>query len=52
MDSVNVDSGNTNSHTLTGLVNGQMHTIFIVATSSSAVLPSAPVSAGTVCLGN
>ena len=50
--SVDVDGGNTNSHTLTGLINGQTYTISIVGTSSSSgVLPSAPVSAGTVGLG-
>ena len=49
---MDVDGGNTNSHTLTGLTNGQTYTIYIVSTSSSpGVLPSAPVSAGTVGLG-
>ena len=48
---MDVDGGNTNSHTLTGLTNGQTYTIFIVGTSSSsAVLPGAPVSAGAVHL--
>ena len=46
---MDVDGGNTNSHTLTGLINGQIYTISIVGTSF--VLPSAPVSAGTVDLG-
>ena len=46
---MNVDGGNTNSHTLTGLINGQTYTMSIVGTSF--VLPSAPVSAGTVDLG-
>ena len=46
---MDVDGGNTNSHTLTGLINGQTYTISIVGTSF--VLPSAPVSAGTVDLG-
>ena len=50
--SVDVDGGNTNSHTLTGLTNGQTYTISIVGTSSSsAVIPSAPVLPGTVGLG-
>ena len=45
---MDVDGGNT----LTGLINGQTYTISIVGTSSSSgVLPSAPVSAGTVGLG-
>ena len=49
--SVDVDGGNINSHTLTGLINGQTYIISIVGTSSSTVLPSAPVSAGAVGLG-
>ena len=49
---MDVDGGNTNSHTLTGLTNGQTYIISIVGTSSSTVLPSAPVSAGAVGLGN
>ena len=51
---MDVDGGNTNNHTLTGLINGETYTISIVGTSSSSgVLPSAPVSAGTVVgLGN
>ena len=49
---MDVDGGNTNSHTLTGLVNGETYTISIVGTSSSDVLPSGPVSAQTVGLGN
>ena len=49
---MDVDGGNTNSHTLTGLINGETYTICIVGTSSSsAVVPSAPVSAGAVGLG-
>ena len=49
---MDVDGGNTNSHTLTGLINGQTYTISIVGTSSSSVgLPREPVSAGTVDLG-
>ena len=51
--SVDVDGGNTNSHTLTDLINGQTYTISIVGTSSSsAVIPSAPVLPGRVGLGN
>ena len=46
---MDVDGGNTNSHTLTGLINGETYTISIVGTSS---LPREPVSAGTVGLGN
>ena len=46
---MDVDGGNTNSHTLTGLINGQTYTISIVGTSSSSV--GLPVSAGTVDLG-
>ena len=49
---MDVDGGNTNSHTLTGLTNGQTYTISLVGTSSSAAIPSAPVSAETVGLGN
>ena len=49
---MDVDGGNTNSHTLSGLTNGQTYTISIMSTSSSpAVTPSAPVSAATVGLG-
>ena len=49
---MDVDGGNTNSHTLTGLTNGQTYTISIVGTSSSsAVIPSAPVLPETVGLG-
>ena len=51
-DSVDVDGGNTNSHTLTGLTNGETYTISVAGTSStSTVLPSPPVSAGDVALG-
>ena len=49
--SVDVDGGNTNSHTLTDLINGQTYTISIVGTSSSDVLPSPPIVAGSVNLG-
>ena len=47
--SVDVDGGNTNSHTLMGLTNGDTYFISIVATASSG-LPSTPVVAGTVAL--
>ena len=40
---MDVDGGNTNSHTLTDLINGQTYTISIVGTSSSDVLPSPPI---------
>ena len=52
-DSVDIDGGNTNSHTLTDLTNGETYTISIVgrSSSSSTVLPSPPVSAGDVALG-
>ena len=43
-----VSGGNTMSHTLTGLTNGQTYTISIVATSPG--LPSSPVHV-TVGLG-
>ena len=46
---VDVDGGNTNSHTLMGLTNGETYTISIMGTASP-VLPSAPVEAGTVGL--
>ena len=49
---MDVDGRNTNSHTVTGLTNGQTYTISIVGTSSSVGLPREPVSAGTVDLGN
>ena len=48
---MDVDGGNTDSHTLTGLINGQTYTISIVGTSSSVGRPREPVSAGTVDLG-
>ena len=52
-DSVDVDGGNTNTHTLMGLTNGETYTISIVARSSTSVtvVPSTPVSAGDVALG-
>ena len=41
-----------NSHTLMGLTNGETYTISIMSiSSSSSVLPSAPVEAGTVAMG-
>ena len=45
-DSVDVDGGNTNSHTLMGLTNGETYTISVVRTTS--ISPSATVGAGTV----
>ena len=48
-DSVDVDVGNTNSHTLVGLTNGETYTISIVGTASPG-LPSDPMEAGTVAL--
>ena len=47
--SVDVDGGNTSSHTLIGFTNGVTYTIMIVGTASSGI-PSAPVIAGTVGL--
>ena len=50
---MDVDGGNTNSHILTGLINGLTYTISIVGTSSSsAVIPSAQELPATVGLGN
>ena len=49
-DSVDVDGGNTNSHTLTGLINGETYTISVVGTALPSLLPSAPVQAGPVAL--
>ena len=41
-----------NTHTLMGLTNGETYTISIMSIpSSSSVLPSAPVEAGTVAMG-
>ena len=49
-DSVDVDGGNTNSHTLMGLSNGETYTISIVGTVSPG-FSSAPVEVpGTVAL--
>ena len=48
-DTVDVDGGRTNSHTLMGLTNGETYTISIVGTASPG-LPSTPVEAGTVDL--
>ena len=45
---VDVDGGNTNTHSLMGLTIGETYTIYIVGTSS--ILPSARVEAGTVAL--
>ena len=47
-DSVDVDGGNTNSHTLMGLTNGETYTIFIMGTSF--ISSSAPVEVGTVTM--
>ena len=47
--SVDVDGGNTNSHTLMGLTNGETYTISIVGRASPG-LPSDPGEAGTVAL--
>ena len=50
--SVDVDGGNTNTHSLMELTNGETYTISIMSiSSSSSVLPSAPVEAGTVAMG-
>ena len=45
-----VSDGSTETHTLTGLVNGETYTISIVSTASSPGPPRAPVEAGTVGL--
>ena len=50
-NSVDVDGGNTNSHTLMGLTNGETYTISIMNTALPGMLPSAPVEAGTVAMG-
>ena len=47
--SVDVDGGNTNSHTLMGLSNGETYTISIVGTVLTGI-PSTPVEAGAVSL--
>ena len=47
--SVDVDGGNTNSHTLMGLTNGETYIISIVGTASPGI-PSVPVEVGTVAL--
>ena len=49
-DETTVSGGNTMSHALTGLTNGQTYTISIVATTNANGLSSAPVQA-TVGLG-
>ena len=46
-----VSDGSTETHTLTGLVNGETYTISIVSTASSPGPPRAPVEAETVGLG-
>ena len=49
-DSVDIDDGSTNSHTLMGLTNGETYTISIMGTASPG-FPSDPVeAAGTVAL--
>ena len=45
-----VSDGSTETHTLTGLVNGETYTISIVGTASSSGPLRAPVEAGTVGL--
>ena len=45
-----VSDGSTETHTLTGLVNGETYTISIVSTASSPGPPRAPVAAGNVGL--
>ena len=45
-----VSDGSTETHTLTGLVNGETYTIYIVGTASSPGPLRAPVVAGTVGL--
>ena len=45
-----VSDGSTETHTLTGLVNGETYNISIVGTASSPGPPRAPVEAGTVGL--
>ena len=48
-DGVDVDGGNTNSHSLMGLTNGETFIISVVGTASTG-LPSAPVEVGTIGL--
>ena len=51
-DSVDIDGENTNTHTLTGLTNGETYTISVAGTSStSGVLPSPPSPDEDVALG-
>ena len=45
-----VSDGSTETHTLTGLLNGETYTISIVSTAFSPGPPRAPVEAGTVGL--
>ena len=53
-DSEDVDGGNTNSHTLMGVTNGETYTISIAGRSSTSatVVPRSPVSLGNVALGS
>ena len=48
--SVDVDGGNTNSHTLMGLSNGEMYTISVVGTASPGIPSTPPVEIGNVRL--
>ena len=48
---MDVNGGNTNSHTLMELTNGEIYTISVVGTASPHGIPSVPVEAGTVALG-
>ena len=50
-DSVAVDGGNTNTHTLMGLTNGETYTISIAGTSSPDAMLHVPLSVGDVALG-
>ena len=53
-DSEDVGGGNTNSHILMGVTNGETYTISIAGRSSTSatVVPSPPVSLGNVALGS
>ena len=48
-DSVDVDGGNTNNHTLMGLINGETYTITIIGTASPGI-PSPPVETRNITL--
>ena len=49
---MDIDGENTNTHTLTGLTNGETYTISVAGTSStSGVLPSPASPVGDVALG-